>query len=86
MSVLTGAGRVAVLIVALVVLISGIRLLIASGWGSLCAGSLPSLTGTCTGGASSPIGGAARATGAAGTPFAPDNAPRVDDSSARSAP
>ena len=82
MSVLAGATCVAVGIFVLVVPNSGIRLLIADLLGSCPGHSFLSLTGSCTGGASSHVCGASRGTGAPGA-LAPEVAPRVDDSSSR---
>ncbi len=86
MAVLAVAACVAAGVFVLVLLSSGIRLLIADARGSLCAGSFLSLTGSCTGGASSHICGAPDGAGAPPPPLAPENAPWVDDSSSRSAP
>ncbi len=86
MSVLPVVACVAVGVFVLVLLNSGIRLLIADLLGSSPGRSFLSLTGSCTGGASSHVYAAARGTGAPGAALTPESAPRVDDSSARSAP
>ncbi len=85
MSILPGVACVAAGVFVLVLLNSGIRLLIADLLGSCPGHSFLSLTGSCTGGASSHVYAAARGTGAPGA-LTPESAPRVDDSSARLAP